>query len=247
MFLSVFIESLRAPFKDPEWLPKVLVGGLLDLGLVLLAHWGLSSGSLTPVFFALVPVGLFLKLVAWGYLYRIFIDGLNGTKWTELPSWRDWKPFSIAGFWLFIIVLGFAFLAVVGLLALLAPFGGTPTSKEPEGVAMLVPGLLATFAVLSGFFPIAFARLAAEGKVWAAFDPGALLKDIREVVRADYIQSCFTFFFFWLAGNLVLSTLPYIGLPLVSIYLFYVIAVFAQVFGRVIGVEGQRARNYGRL
>lgn len=247
MFFSVFTESLRAPFKDPEWLPKILVGGLLDLGLVLIAYWGLSTGSFTPVFFVLVPVGLFLKLVAWGYLYRIFVDGLNGAKWAGLPSWRDWKPFCIVGFWLFIIVLGYAFFAVAGLFALLALLGGTPTSKEPEGVAILAPSLLATFAVLSGFFPIAFARLAAQGKVWAAFDPGALLRDIRQVVRADYIQSCFTFFFFWLAGNLVLSTLPYIGLPLVSIYLFYVIAVFAQVFGRLIGVEGQRARNSERF
>ncbi len=243
----MFETSFKAPFKDPEWLRKVLLGGLLDFGLMLCVLLGLSVNVPTFAYVVLIPIGLFPKLAAWGYLYRIFIDGLNAAESSELPHWRDWKQFSIAGLWLFLIVLGYAFLAVVGLIAFLKPFGVAPTTEDPENFAILVSSLLATFAVLSAFFPIAFARFAAEGKVWAAFDPGSLLKDIREVVRADYLQACFAFFFLWLVGNVLLSGLPYIGLPLVSIYLFYIIAVFARIFGRVIGVEGQQARRRAQL
>ena len=54
------------------------------------------------------------------------------------------------------------------------------------------------------------------------------------------------FFLLWLAGNLVSLALPFALTPVVAVYLFYVIAVFARVFGTMIGQERQKALASGR-
>ena len=84
---------------------------------------------------------------------------------------------------------------------------------------------------MNQFFPIAFARFAAEHRVWAAFDPGAIWADIRTTVTGDYVRACFGFYGLSLMGNLALGWVPYIGLPLTAVYLFYLMVVFARVFG----------------
>lgn len=234
MFGPVFAETMRAPFRDPEWMRKFLVGGLLSsasnlsLGLLI-------SGRVATVF---APVLLVLAagpiFVVWGYLYRIFVDALNGLELTFLPAWAHWKGFLGAGIYLFLIMLGYVFLASLGLL---------PFVRSAQGISA---ALVAIVLLLYGFFPIAFARFAAEGRLWAAFDPWALWGDLRVVVTSQYLSACLVFFLLWLAGNLVSLALPFALTPVVAVYLFYVIAVFARLFGMMIGQERQKALASGR-
>ncbi|MDP6779403.1 MAG: hypothetical protein QGI83_21800, partial [Candidatus Latescibacteria bacterium] len=104
MFGPVFLETMRAPFRDPEWVRKFLVGGLLSSASNLSLSF-LVSGQVA-VFFA--PVLVVLAVVpifaVWGYLYRIFVDALNGLVWSSLPAWAHWKGYLGAGFYLFLIM-----------------------------------------------------------------------------------------------------------------------------------------------
>ncbi len=239
MFGVVFIEALRAPFQDSDWLRKFVLGGLLSL----VPNLAVSLLITEQVLWVLAPVlfSLVLSLVVWGYLYRIFVDALNGQAWHTLPEWGNWKAYFVAGFQVFLIVLGYVLLMGVGLTGLLSILGMFPSGKNPEQLSAVVLLVMLTIVLLYGFLPIAFARFAAEGRIWAAFDPWALWADIRALVKGDYVQTCLAFYGLWLMGNLVLGWLPYVGLPLVSTYSFYVMVVFARLFGKMIGVEGQKA------
>jgi len=210
MFGLLLADALRAPFRDPGWPRKLILGGLLGA----------------------IPGG---NLVAWGYLYKVYIDALNGVHPLELPEWSDWKRYFAAGFWLLLIVLGYLVITTVGLTAVVSLTGITPASEDPQEQASFLMIVLGALAVVYSFFPIVFARFAEEQRLWTAFDPWTLLADIRQLVRWDYVQGCFLFFGFFLAGNLLFGLLPYVGLPLFSFVLFYVLLCFAHVFGLWIG------------
>jgi hypothetical protein len=176
-----------------------------------------------------------LNLVAWGYLYKVFIDGLNGLHPMALPGWGDWKRYFAAGCWLLLIVLGYVLITAIGLTAVLSLLGILPTSGDPDDQATFLMLVLAALAFVYSFLPIVFARFAEEQRLWTAFDPWALWADVRLLIRRDYIQGCFLFFGAFLAGNLVMSQIPYAGLPLFSFLLFYMLLAFAHVFGLWIG------------
>ncbi len=241
MFGVVFVEAIRAPFRDPDWVRKFVLGGLLSLVSNLAMALPISGQLpwvLVPV---LLLIGLVLNLVVWGYLYRIFIDALNALEGRVLPEWGDWKGYAGAGFWVFLILLGYVLLAGVGLTGLISILGLLPSGKDPKQLADVLLLVMLVVVLLYGFLPIVFARFAAEGRVWAAFDPWALWADVRVVVKGDYVQACLAFYGLWLIGNVMLGQLPYVGLPLVSIYSFYVMVVFARIFGRMIGVANRQA------
>ena len=61
-------------------------------------------------------------------------------------------------------------------------------------------------------------------------------------VNGDYVRACFGFYGLSLMGNLVLGWIPYLGLPLTAVYLFYVMVVFTRVFGRMIGGRGREVK-----
>jgi len=243
MLGPVFIEALRAPRKDPQWVIKCVFGGLLSLGPVML--------SLTPALWVFMPEawptaqklvvvvgvavgGLVLAWVVLGYLYGIFIDALNGVEHALLPPWQAWRRYLFAGVFLFLIVLGYLLLAAVGLTAVMSALGLVPVGEDPAKASALFLFLMAAIFLLYGFFPIVFARFAAEGRLWAAFDPFALWADIRRTVGREYLHACIAFVGLWLLGNVVLGGIPYVGLPLASIYLFYMMVVFARIFGKLI-------------
>jgi hypothetical protein len=217
VFGLVLIEAMRAPFRDPEWLRKLLLGALLGL----------------------IPV---LNFVAWGYVYRVFIDALNGAERTTLPVWRDWRAYLGAGFRLFIIAVVYLVLGMVGLAGAASVLGLVPAGEDPGRTSALLLLVMGLIAALYGFLPIAFTRFAAEGRIWAAFDPEALWAEARRVVKGDYVQGCFALFGFWLAGNLILGIFPtYVFLLVLWVYAFYVALVFARVFGTIIGIKGHNA------
>ena len=98
MFGPIFVEALRAPLKDPEWVRKCLVGGLLLLMPMLLLLVSVLLGLGPAPLIALLVLGSAPFFVLLGYLYWIFIDALNGVEPTGLPDWREWKSCFFAGF-----------------------------------------------------------------------------------------------------------------------------------------------------
>ena len=234
LFGVVLVEAIRAPLRDPEWLRKMLAGGALTL-LPTLALGLLLAGQVSlPVGVGLLVVGLVLNFVAWGYLFRVFIDALNGAQQAVLPGWRDWKAYGMAGFWLFLILIGYIFIAVVVLSGVLSVLGMIPSGTDQNRLFGLSMLMLLVIVMFYGFFPIVFARFAAEGRVWSAFEPGPVWQDIRQIVKGNYVQACFGCFGFLLMGNLILGLLPLVGFLLASVYWFFLMMVFSRVFGVLI-------------
>ena len=240
MFGLFLLKALREPLQDFNWWRKMTVGGVLTM-LPLLAFALTVGGQVPlPVGVGLLAVGLFFLVISWGYLFRIFVDALNGFELSFLPEWQDWKAYALAGGWLCLIVLGYCFFAGIGFMALISVLGLVPSGENPEQLAGVFMLLMLISVVLYGFFPIVFARFAAERSVWAAFDPGAIWGDLREIVTGNYIQACLGFFGLLMMGNLILGILPIVGLLLASVYGFFMSVVFARVFGAMIRSAKQK-------
>ena len=232
MFGLILLNAMRALVQIPGWWRKIIPGGVLNMlstqviVLVLTGQIGIEVGI------GLLVVTFVLLLIAWGYLYRIFVDALNGAENLVLPSWAGWWGYGLAGFWLFLIALGYGVIAVAGLSMLISIFGLMPGSPEQAGPLSLV--LMFTFIFFYGFFPIVFTRFAAAGRMWAAFEPGPVLADLRKIARGNYVQACFGLFMISLLGNLILGAVPQIGLALASMFWFFVMVLFARVLGMLI-------------
>lgn len=235
MFGMYLMLALRSPLQDPRCLQKCLVGGALVLVPTVLLPSLLSESLPIPAIFVGVLIGLALVFAVWGYVYRIFVDSLNEVEGPVLPAWQLWKVYILAGIWLFLIVLGYLIIAAFGMFGLISILGVMPTGDDPQQLSGILFLMMLVSMLLYSFLPIAFARFAAERKVWASFEPWTIWKDIRRIVRGEYIQACFGFYGLLLVGNVILGQLPFVGLPLVSLYVFYLTIVFAQVFGRMIG------------
>ena len=74
MFGIILFNTLRTLFQTPGWWQKIIPGGALNLlptlvlVLILTGQIGLElAGVLLVVTFGLL-------FIAWGYLYRIFVD-----------------------------------------------------------------------------------------------------------------------------------------------------------------------------
>lgn len=205
-YAAVLIEAARAPFQDPQILKKLLIGSLVS-----------------PF-----PVANFLT---WGYAYRVFINGLNGAPVLTLPDWAEWRAYFRVGFWIFLITFGYVILTVFGLVAVISLTQGG-VSSDVATMATVGLGSIALFNTIS---PVVFMRFAEEGRVWASFEPDAIFRDLRRVVRLDYVQLILLFFGLYTMTLIVFGGLPIAGILLVLVTHFYLTLVFSHVFGRMIG------------
>ncbi len=245
MFGPFLAFALRAPLQDERWRQKILLGGLLSLLptlallLALFMALGKVSMMLAPVavVFFVVPT-----LVSWGYVYRVFVDALNGLEFRRLPEWGAWRQYAVAGVRLGVIFLGYLFLVGLGTLAVMAVMGLVPPGEDPTRLSAVTMLVIGAGMVLYGILPVVFARFAAERKVWASFDPGAIGSDIRRLVRGGrYTQACLAFYALYgllLLSNLILGAVPPVAMFVGSVGSFYLMVVFAWVFGWLIGVRG---------
>ena len=199
---------MRIPFRDPTDRLRLLVGGMLSL----------------------VP---FVNFVAWGYLYRVFVDGLNRAPSLTPPSWEAWRTYWSVGLRLFVITLGYLILIVFAGVAVIGISGGD--IEGPQQILMVGLLSMAAFNVIS---PVIYARYAEERRIWAAFEPDVLFRDLRQVVRVEYVQLCLLYLGLWMMTFLILVGIPYVGPVFLSIFHFYLSLVFAFVFGHV--VAGRR-------
>lgn len=203
---ALLVETLRVPALQRGNRVRVIVGGLISI----------------------IP---FVNFVAWGYLYRIFIDGLNGAPGLVLPLWAEWRTYWSVGLRLFVITLGYLVLIAFAGVAILT-IVGRGGWDEPQRILTIGLLSLAAFNILS---PVVYARYAEERRIWAAFEPDLLFRDLRRVVRIDYVQLCLLYLGLWMMTFLILVGIPYLGPVVLSVLHFYLSIVFAFVFGHVVG------------
>lgn len=224
MFGILLIHAIRNLFQTPRWWWAMIPGGALNMlfaqVLVLIFDEEIELEAWAVLFCGCLG----LVVIAWGYVYRIFVDALNGTESLVLPAWRDWWTYWLAGFYLLPIAMGYSVIVIAWLSMMISILG----------LKLAMIPLLLTLIFYNGFLPIVFARFAAKGRVWMAFEPGPIWQDIRRIVRGDYVQTCFGLFGFSMLGNMMLSYLPWGGLALASTYNFVLMVIFARIFGSLI-------------
>ncbi len=232
MFGIILFNTLRTVLQTPGWWQKIVPGGALNLLLALVLNLILTGQIGFGIGGVLLIVTFGLLFIAWGYLYRIFVDALNGTESLSLPSWSNWWAYGVAGFWLFLIVLGYGVIGFASFSMVILVLGLIPSSVEETAPLLLLITLMVIF--FYGFFPVVFARFAAKGRVWMVFEPGPVWRDLRQIVRFDYIQACFGLFGISLLGSLILGQLAWVGLVLTSVFNFFLLVIFTRVLGLLI-------------
>ena len=232
MFGIIFFNTLRTLFQTPGWWGKIVPGGALNLLPAVVLSLTLSEQIGPGMGIVLLVVTIGLLCISWGYLYRIFVDALNGTESLHLPSWGNWWAYGVAGFWLSLIVLGYSVIGFAGFSMLVSVLGLIPSSIEEAGSLSLLLVFLIIFLYI--FFPVVFTRFAAGGRVWMAFELGSIWRDLRQIVRADYIQACFGLFGISLLGSLILGHLSWAGVVLASMFNFFLLVVFIRILGLLI-------------
>ncbi len=240
MFGIIFLHTIRDLFQTPRWWRKIILGGALNLLPALVLFLSNTGQIGVEVEIGLLIVTFGLSLIVWGYLYRIFVDALNGTESLILSSWDNWWAYGAAGFWLFLIALGYGVIVIVGLSMVISILG----------LETLWPLLMLAIVFCYGFFPVVFMRFAAEGRVWMTFEPGPVWRGLRQIVRGDYVQACLGLFGITLLGSLILGNVPWVGLALASVFYFLVMVVFARVLGllirRALGPGAPSSRSVDR-
>jgi hypothetical protein len=161
-------DALRFPRSGDDWLPTVIIGGVLSL----------------------LSVFVLPGLVVQGYLLRVLRAGARED--ATVPSFTEWGTLLVDGLKLVLVSLGYGLAVVLPLvvlsvvLAATAGLGGETTG--PRLLASLVGlGVGVVFVLLSlvvGYvLPAAMANFAIEGRLGAAFDVGTVA---RGAISVEY-------------------------------------------------------------
>ncbi|MBW2146546.1 MAG: DUF4013 domain-containing protein [Deltaproteobacteria bacterium] len=157
----------------------------------------------------IIPVISFLP---WGYAYRIFRKTLQGEDVLPLPPWDRWKEDFISGFKIFVLAVLWAVIPLI---------------------LFKVSALLGLLAVAAAgiLFPMALACYAAEERFTHAFRVQHIWQRIRST-RDRYASAWLTCCVLFIVG-LFIWRLPVIGYPLGAFLFFYILLVYARLFGLV--------------
>ena len=221
-------DALSFPRQSEDWLPTLLVGGILVL--------------LSPL---ILPA-----LVVQGYLVRVL--GQAAENGQTPPSFTDWGGLLVDGLKLLVVNLVYGVVITVPAVLLLgslliaipsAPVPVEPGSTPPapsggSGLGLLVVFALLAVLLLAYLLPAAFANLAIEGRLGAGFH----LRTIAAgAFTTEYASAWLLALFVGFLGSLVGSLLTFV---VVGVFvLFYVQVVLYYLVGRGFA-EGLATKRY---
>jgi hypothetical protein len=205
-------DALQFPRSGDDWLPTVIIGGVLSiLGVLILP-----------------------ALVIQGYLVRVLRAGARDN--ATVPSFTEWGRLLVDGLKILLVSLGYGLAVVVPLVVLSVVLAVTNGLGAEAGGPGLLAGLIGlgvgiAFVLLSvavGYVvPAAMANFAIQGRLGAAFDVGTVAQGAFTV---EYAIA-------WLLGLLVAVVGGLLGAVLsalvVGIFLlFYVQVSVYYLWGR---------------
>lgn len=155
-----FVKSFTFVFEDPEWLAKVLLGGLFYLASFLI-------------------VGIFFIL---GYLAQLTRNVVAGHE-RPLPSWDRLGDFFAEGLRLFVVALAYSIPIILLVLTMVVPAILLDNSSHSD-LGGLVVGCTACciFPILLVFWlfmPAAFLFAIVDQQIGAAFDFARIIRFVR--------------------------------------------------------------------
>lgn len=211
-----FVRPLAFVFEDPNWIPKVLLGGLFALAAVFL-------------------IGIFF---IYGYLARLVRNVINGVE-HPLPEWDDLGEFFAEGLRLFFVAflytMPFLVVAVgIGVTAGVFSHIGNMRSDAlgdfTTGVAGCMTCILTPLGLLLALWlPGALLMTAVTGQFSAGFDFGRIWRFIRANL-GNYLLAFVVWMIARMAAGIVGIILLCIGLLFTT---FWSLAVGAYAFAQV--------------
>jgi len=205
-------EAFEFPKAGDDWLPTILIGGVLSI----------LSALVLPAF------------VLQGYLVRALRDGAAGER--AAPSFTQWGELLVDGLKLFVVNIVYSIVVVIPMFIGLSVVGGLGVVAGESNAGALFTGLvglviLLLFVVLGLLLayvvPAAMANFAIEGRIGAAFAFGT----IREgAFTSEYATAWVLSIVVSIVGGIVGGAL---SLILVGIFvLFYVQVMTYFLWGR---------------
>jgi hypothetical protein len=207
-----FLRPFTFVFDDPQWIPKVLIGGLFFLA-------------------SFVIVGVFFL---YGYIARLtrnVIDGLPN----PLPEWDDLGEYFSEGLKLFAVGLVYAIpiVIVVGLAIVPAAFVSSSDSDAARNIggmsmACIYCLMLPLSLALALWLPAALLRVIVTREFSAAFEFSRIWQFIRENI-GNYLLAIVV----WLVARFAAGmgiVLCIVGVVFTG---FWALTVAAHAFGQV--------------
>jgi len=217
-------EGLSYPFNGDNALGRIVIGGLLGFGSILIV----------PAF------------ALMGYLVWVLGGAARGEE--EPPAFENWGEMIVDGLKATAVSIVYGIVPFVLLFASVFVAGsGSATGSETAtgvlggiGVLGLLVSLVAMF-LLYYLIPAALTNMALEGEFGAAFDFGTIKEAI---LSADYLVAWLIPFVLAALMNVVVFVLAItiVGLIVVPFLQFYVqvaaFYMFGAAFGKVLDVSG---------
>jgi hypothetical protein len=207
-------DALSYLKNSDDWIPTLLIGGVLSVLSVLIL----------PAF------------IIQGYLVRVLRGAAKEDR--AAPSFTDWGGLVVDGIKLFLVSVVYGLAAMVPIVAVLfAVFGISsvttdPTTGAPNAAVGLL-GVVATllvllFGLLVGYFaPAGYANFAVEDSLGAAFDVSTI---VAAATTSEYFKG-------WILAVVAGLVLGLVGTALSALVvgvfvLFYAQVVTYYLFGR---------------
>jgi hypothetical protein len=175
-------KAFTYPFEDKEWVPKILIGGLLNL----------------------VPI---VNLAVIGYALRIVKNVADGME-RPLPNWDDFGDYFVKGLITFVAALVYALPVMIlgGLMGVFSALTGYDTSGSQQFSPFVVciwglsclSGLYSLFLGL--ILPVAFGKYAISNEFGAFFRLGEIFRFIASNLGEYIIAWLLTLVAFFIAG-----------------------------------------------
>jgi hypothetical protein len=222
-----FGKAFTFMFQDDHWLAKLGIGTLLVLVGIFLA----------PMLIGIVPL-----IIVTGYSL-VALDNVRLGHEHPLPEWQDWGRFFMLGLKAFVALFVWALPLFVGFVPVLAGsvLSDNGNSNGAGAIAALLIICGSCMMFLWGLFialltPAIYARLAATGRLAAAFELGR----IWEFTRDNLGNVIIAILLVWLAG-IIAAVLGMLGfmllcvgalltIPLASLWQYL---VQAHLFGQI--------------
>ena len=212
-------------FDDPEWVKKILVGGLI-----------LLAGFIIPILPGLVLYGYALEIT-----HRVY-QGRSDA----LPEWDDIGGYFVRGFLLSVAIF-FWLMPVILLITCVAGGVAVAASVSGEDVIAVFSGFI-LFGLLGVMFlllllwtvailPIIAGRYAVEERFGAMFEFGEIMQEVRRVGAGPLLILLLTVIVAGFISQLGF-VLCFVGVAFTSFYSYLVIAHGAgQVYRRARGMD----------
>lgn len=215
-----FMETIKAPFEDKNWIIKFIIGSVLYF----------------------IPIVNFLVV---GYQVQYLEKNLKKSA-QNLPEWDNWGNLFLSGLLCCVIFLLYHLIALIPAIftGVLAGVLHSGSMQGPVSLLVILIAILLLFLglMVSMFFaPIAIIRWVKEGyRFQSAFEILEIWQMAIDNIKDYIIAGIILFGICIIIG--VLSMIPILGILIMIVGGFYLMLIAVNIFGNIFS-SGQAVIN----